>query len=65
MIGKLQGLGDRVLSRFVPEVVAKATTLRGVRCYCVWDSPGYVMYIKECSDQQPHICSPCYQWGSC
>ncbi|WP_328993186.1 hypothetical protein OG394_02665 [Kribbella sp. NBC_01245] len=60
MVKSLQNLGDRILGRFVPEVVAEA----GVQdyqlyCYCQWDinRGRFVRWYKNCASG---ACGGCY-----
>jgi hypothetical protein len=63
MVKALQSLGDRLVGRFVPEVVAEAGVQDyQTRCRCVWDSPTFIEWVKNCDRG---VCGPCYIKGGC
>jgi len=63
MVKALQNLGDRLVGRLVPEVVAEAGVQDyQVSCGCVWESPGYSKKVKNCVGSK---CGACYRVGSC
>lgn len=66
MVNRLQGLGDRIIGRFVPQVTAEA----GVQDYTVYcgcwsiakmDAPGYRVFRKNCVAGGG--CGSCYSTG--
>jgi hypothetical protein len=62
MVKALQNLGDRLIGRVVPEIVAEAgVQYVTVNCGCFWDSPGYVRKVKYCNA----VCGSCQVIGPC
>jgi hypothetical protein len=62
MVKALQGLGDRIVGRFVPEVVAEAGVQDfTVFCYCVQYQLFATEYRKSCTSGGG--CGPCYTDG--
>jgi hypothetical protein len=58
MVKALQGLGDRIVGRFVPEVVAEASVQDySVFCYCKQYQLFAVNYRKDCVPGGG--CGPC------
>jgi hypothetical protein len=63
MVKALQNLGDRLVGRLVPEVVAEAGIQEyQLSCGCFWDSPSYLKKVKNCSGG---ACGACFVVGPC
>lgn len=66
MVKALQNLGDRLVGRLVPEVVAEAGVQDYQRvCGCLWDSPGFMYKVQNCVGGPSGGCGACYAIRSC